>query len=384
MPLMNLCYICESTQGGVRKHLRELLRVFLRPEENLKVSAIFGDRGEPGFRDELSAFKAQFPAFEFTLVPEFQRAIGVHDMRAYNVVKELLRSHAPDIVHTHGTKGGIIGREAANYLGINNVLHTPHVFPFQWESGFKKSLYLRIERHAGRYCRNIICVGEGQRAEALARGVAAAEKLTVIRNGVELPPPVSDADRARLRQSVGLDMQTPSVGMVARLAPQKGVGIFLRAAAEAIRQHPRVTFMLVGSGPDEALVRARIQELKLPPERFRLLGHREDAESLYPAFDVLVLSSLYEGLPYVLLEAMARGVPVVATDVMGSRDVVVDGVTGFLARVSDPAHISECVIALLNNPTLHARQSAAARRHVADHFSFDAFVEGHRKLYQQK
>jgi len=383
MPTRSLCYVCESTQGGVRKHLRELLRVFLRPEEGLTVRGIFGDRGEPGFQDELRAFKARFPSFEFVLVPEFQRAIGIHDLRAYGVVKDLLRDFKPDVIHTHGSKGGIIGREAAHHLNIENVFHTPHVFPFQWEMGMKKRLYLSIERHASRHCRAIICVGEGQRAEALACGVAEAERLTVIRNGVEQSPPMEPDERARLRASLQLSPGTPCVAMVARLAPQKGVGIFLRAAAEAIRQHPTATFVLVGSGPDEDAVRARVMELKLPPERFRLLGHREDAESLYPAFDVLVLSSLYEGLPYVLLEAMARGVPVVATDVMGSRDVVVDGVTGFLARVSDPAHIAEKVLALLNDPELHARQSAAARRHVADHFSFEAFIEGHRKLYRE-
>ena len=377
-----LCYVCESTQGGVRKHLRELLRVFLRPEEGLTVRGIFGDRGELGFQDELRAFKHRFPTFEYTLVPDFQRSIGVHDLRAYSVVKDLLREYQPDVVHTHGSKGGIIGREAAHNLNIENVLHTPHVFPFQWEMGMKKRLYLGIERHAGRFCRQIICVGEGQRAEALASGIAEAERLTVIRNGVEPVPALAPEEREKLRAALELQPQTPCVGMVARLAPQKGVGIFLRAAAEAIRQHPTVTFVLVGDGPDEAAVRARVVELKLPPERFRLLGHREDAETLYPAFDVLVLSSLYEGLPYVLLEAMARGVPVVATDVMGSRDVVVDGVTGFLARVSDPAHIAEKVLTLLANPELHARQSAAARRHVADHFSFEAFVDGHRKLYR--
>src|SRR2546421_212940 len=108
-----LCYICESTQGGVRKHLRELLRVFVRPEEKLNVRGIFGDRGEPGFRDELAAFKAKFPAFDYTLVPQFQRAIGIRDMSAYSHVKELLRAYKPNIIHTHGTKAGIIGREAA-------------------------------------------------------------------------------------------------------------------------------------------------------------------------------------------------------------------------------------------------------------------------------
>jgi glycosyltransferase involved in cell wall biosynthesis len=365
----------------VRKHLRELLRVFARAGEKLIVRGIFGDRGEPGFRDELAGFKAQCPTFEYALVPHFQRAIGLRDIRAYTHVKELLRGYAPDIVHTHGTKGGIIGRAAAANLGIANVFHTPHVFPFQWETGFKKRVYLGLERHAARQCQTIVCVGEGQRAEALACRLADPEKLIVIRNGVELPPIVSDDARAALRTELQLPPRTACVGMVARLAPQKGVGIFLRAAAEALRRHPDVIFLLVGSGPDEESVRARVRELGLPSERFRLLGHREDAERLYPAFDALVLSSLYEGLPYVLLEAMARGVPVVATDVLGSRDVVVDGVTGFLARVSDPEHIAECVLKLLADPDLHARQSAAARRHVADQFSFEAFIAGHRKLY---
>ena len=242
-------------------------------------------------------------------------------------------------------------------------------------------MYLALERSAAKKCRAIVCVGDGQRAEALACNLTEPDKLVVIRNGVELAPPVNPEERARIRASLQIPEGTPCAGMVARLAPQKGAGIFLRAAEVAIKQHPTVQFLLVGGGPDEDAVRARVKELQLPPDRFRLLGHREDAERLYPAFDVLVLSSLYEGLPYVLLEAMACGVPVVATDVLGSRDVVADGVTGFLARVSDPAHIAECTLKVLNDPELHARQSAAARRHVQDQFSYDAFIAGHRKLY---
>jgi glycosyltransferase involved in cell wall biosynthesis len=380
--MTKLCYVCESTQGGVRKHLRELIRVFVRPEEKFEISCIFGDRGEPGFRAELEQFGRINPSFRYTLVPSLHRSISVNsDFRAYSQIKEHLRSYAPDIVHTHGSKGGILGRQAAHHLGIPCVIHTPHVFAFQWETGLRRRVYMALERRAAYFSQSIVCVGEGQRAEALACRIAPEEKLKVIRNGVELPPPVSESERERLRISLGLDPKAPSIGMVARLAPQKGVGIFLRAAAEALRARPDAVFVLVGGGPDEANVRARIAELKLPSERFKLLGHREDAESLYPAFDVLVLSSLYEGLPYVLLEAMACGVPVVATDVMGSRDVVVDGVTGFLARVSDPTHIAEQILILLNDRTVHARQSDAARKHVAEQFSFSAFIEEHRKLY---
>jgi glycosyltransferase involved in cell wall biosynthesis len=142
-----------------------------------------------------------------------------------------------------------------------------------------------------------------------------------------------------------------------------------------------VVFCVVGGGPLQAQVQARLTELQVPAQNFRLLGHREDAPALYPAFDVVALSSLYEGLPYVLLEAMAWGVPVVATDVLGSRDVVSAGETGLLARVDDPADIAAQLLNLLNDSQLRARFGAAARKRVAEEFSFAAFIDGHRNLY---
>jgi glycosyltransferase involved in cell wall biosynthesis len=206
-------------------------------------------------------------------------------------------------------------------------------------------------------------------------------KLVVIRNGIEAPPLPTVEQRQTLRSSLGLQPDTQVIGMVARLAPQKGVGMFVRAAACVLEKRPGAVFLLIGSGPLEDEVRARAAELRLPAENFRLLGQRQDAEKLYPVFDVVVLSSLYEGLPYVLLEAMAWGVPVVATDVLGSRDVVANGSAGLLAQVSDPQDIARQVLLLLDDRELHARHSAAVRERVAKEFSFNTFVEGHRRLY---
>src|ERR1044072_1444840 len=108
--MTKLCYVCESTQGGVRKHLRELIRVFAHPDEKFEISCIFGDRGEPGFRAELENFGRINPSFRFTLVHSLHRSISLSsDLRAYSQIKEHLRSYAPDIVHTHGSKGGILG-----------------------------------------------------------------------------------------------------------------------------------------------------------------------------------------------------------------------------------------------------------------------------------
>ncbi len=384
-----LCYLCEATQGGVRKHLRDLFRVFSEPGEGYEVHAILGDRGEPGLHEELASLQAQRgePAFRYTFVPALQRAIRPwRDWRAYCEIKALLRASRPDIVHTHSSKAGILGREAAHSLGVSAIVHTPHVFPFQWVGGLRGGFYFALEKRAVRFCRAIVCVGESQREDALARGVAEAEKLVVIRNGHDPPAGTAQtavAARAAARQALGLPTDALAVGMVARLAPQKGVGAFVRAAADVLRQRPGAIFCVVGGGPLEPQVRAQMAALNVRPESFRLLGHREDAPALYPAFDVVALSSLYEGLPYVLLEAMAWGLPVVATEVLGSRDVVVHGETGFLARLHDPADIARWLVQLLDDSALRARCGAAARRRVAEEFSFRGFVEEHRQLYRR-
>lgn len=263
-----------------------------------------------------------------------------------------------------------------------NIIHTPHVFPFQWSAGLRGRIYLALERHAAQGTRTIVCVSDSQRDDALQRGLCDAAKLTVIRNAIE-PHALTPNARALARAKLDLSESADVAGMVARMAPQKGVGDFARAASIVLRSRSETVFVLVGGGPLEDELRARLTSLNVPPENFRILGHREDAEELYPAFDVLVLSSLYEGLPYVLLEAMARGVPVVATDVLGSRDVVADGETGLLARVNDPADIAQKIASLLGDSEKLKRFSAASIVRAATAFSFEEFVRKHRALYAQ-
>ncbi len=377
-----LCFICEATQGGVRKHLRDLIRVFSRPEEGLELHAILGDRGEPGLHAELEQLARANGNLRWTFVPELRRALNpLSDLRAYARVKELLRAIAPEIVHTHSAKAGYIGRTAAHHLAVPRIVHTAHVFPFQWARGLRGRVYLALERQVARFTHTLICVGESQRDDALARGLAPPGKFRLIRNGIEIPAGAPSDGRAIARAALEIDAARPAVGMVARLAPQKGLNAFLQAAQAVLASRPDVVFCVVGGGPLEADIRRRAIALKLSADNFRVLGHREDAAQLYAAFDVLTLSSLYEGLPYVLLEAMAWGVPVVATDVLGSRDVVVDGTTGFLARVNDPAHIAEHTLRLLGDAALRARFGAAARQRVAGQFSFTTFIDGHRQLY---
>ncbi|MBI3828178.1 MAG: glycosyltransferase family 4 protein [Planctomycetes bacterium] len=378
---IKLCYVCEATAGGVRKHLRELMRLFSRPEEGFEIHALLGDRGEPGLAAELEQLRAQ--GVRTAVLPALQRPIRLlRDRAAYAEIKRFIRELAPQLVHTHSSKAGFLGRLAAHAAGVPRIVHTAHVFPFQWATGLKGFFYTKLERYAARRCHAIVCVGASQREEALRIGLAPTEKVLLIPNGVEIPPPASLEEIAALRMRLQLPAKAPVVGMVARLAPQKGVRPFLEAAAQVVRARPDAIFVLAGGGPLEEEARARAAALGLTAGQFRFLGHVEDAERLYPAFDVLALSSLYEGLPYVLLEAMARGVPVVATDVQGSRDVIEHGVSGLLARPGNAADLAAKLSALLGDRSQREKLSGAALARVRERFSLEQFAAGHRKLYR--
>ena len=379
--MKKLCYICEATAGGVRKHLGALLHAFSAPEEGYTVHAFLGDRGEPGFQEELEALRKR--GVQASVLPELSRELrwGA-DRAAYAALKGRLRELRPDLVHTHSAKAGFLGRLAAHAVGVPRILHTPHVFPFQWSRGLRGALYLALERYAAKRCQAIVCVGAGQREDAQGRGVTPAERLILIPNGVAIPEAPSAEEVAALRARWSIPREALAVGMVARLAPQKGVGTFLNAAVEVLRARPETVFLLAGAGPLEREVRARAAALGLERERLKILGHVAEAERLYPAFDVLALSSLYEGLPYVLLEAMACGVPVVATDVLGSRDALVDEESGLLAHPEDPSALAAKVLRLLEDSALRARMGQAGRERVRTHFSLARFLEGHRRIYR--
>jgi glycosyltransferase involved in cell wall biosynthesis len=348
----------------VRKHLRLLCQQFSLRGEGYEVHALLGERGEPGLVEELEDWRRR--GVHVTRVPSFCRALNPwRDARAFSFLKRRLRALAPDIVHTHCAKAGFLGRLAAHACRVPRIIHTPHVFPFQWAAGPAGCLFLRLERFAARRCHVIVCVSKVEREEALRRRVAGEELLVVVRNGVSAAEPVSAGARAALRAGLGLPEGTSIVAVVGRLAPQKGVDVFLHAAARVLQQVRDILFVVVGSGPLEAQVRAVAAQLNLGQAHLRFMGHVEAAEKV----------------PYALLEAMAAGVPIVATNVIGSNEAIVDGASGLLARAGDAADVAEKLLILLLNAPLRATLAAAARERVEKLFSLEQFYAGHRRLY---
>lgn len=194
--------------------------------------------------------------------------------------------------------------------------------------------------------------------------------LRTISNGIDVngAPVVDGVQRARLRTELGLPPETPCIGIIGRLSPEKDHGTFLRAARLILAKEPDARFLIVGSGPLRPAITSEIARLGLG-DRVRLLGDRKDVHALLGLMDVLVLTSTTEGLPNALLEAAAAGTPVVTTAAGGAVEVVVDGETGFVVPCGDADAVAGRVLDILKDGVLRKRLAEAATNRIRKHFS---------------
>lgn len=208
------------------------------------------------------------------------------------------------------------------------------------------------------------------------------EKLFTIPNGIDTDRYGGPVDIAAVRRRIGIAPGHPTLVVVAKLMEQKGHRVLLEALPPVVERHPGLQVVLAGDGPlrDEIVERARGLGLE---ERIHLVGNRSDVAELLAASDCFVLPSLWEGLPMALLEAMAARLPVVATEVSGSRDVVVDGVSGLLVAPGDPAALSTAILGVLADPSRAQALGRAARTRVEAEFSGRTQARRHAALFRR-
>lgn len=287
-----------------------------------------------------------------------------------------------DIVHTHTSKAGFLGRIAAERAGVPMVVHTPHGNIFHgYFSQVSTRMFVWMERHAARRTDRIIELTSGGIAEHLAEGIGQREQYEVIFSGIDTHPfDAAMARRDATRAALGITPQELLVGGVGRLEPVKGFTYFVEAARLLAGAEPSARFVLAGHGALERDLRAQAAPLG---DRFRFLGLREDVPDLMAALDVLVVPSINEGMGRVLLEAGAAGVPVVASRVGGIPDVVDDGETGLLTPPRDAAAVAAAVRELLEAPERRRLMGMTARAKVVPHYSLESMVARLEALYEE-
>lgn len=310
--------------------------------------------GEMGLLD---ADAKAMAGVEFHQVPVMAREIRPwNDLRAVVRMIALLRKIKPDIVHTHSSKAGILGRIAARLAGVPVIVHSIHGYGFtRFQPSLQRRLLIAAEWLAAKVTTKFFSVSEANRRLGLHLGLFQAEQCRVVRSGVDLRRFRSTRiDPARKKSELGLDPESPVIGMVGPLKPQKAPLDFVQAAARIHRAKPQVQFLLVGDGELRRKVEQTVDELGLR-QVFRLVGWRRDVPDILRCLDLFMLTSLWEGLPRVYLEAVASGVPVVGTRVDGACEVILDGINGYLVPPGDVEGLANRAVCLLNDASVVAR-----------------------------
>jgi predicted dehydrogenase/glycosyltransferase involved in cell wall biosynthesis len=281
-----------------------------------------------------------------------------------------------DLVHVHAGIGweGHGLAASARAAGVPVVLRTEHL-PYLITDTDEAAAYALGIHQVDR----IICVSQFVTTSHVAAGIA-AERLATVRNGIV--PPSPRRTRAEVRASLCLGDETPVIITIARLSPQKGHGTLLAAAEEILQLRPDARFLLIGTGPEEGMLRAIVEQRSLG-QAVLFLGRRNDVPDLLQAADLMVLPSLFEGLPLVVLEAMAAELPVIASRIGGTDEAVVDGVTGRLFEAGDTAELVDAVLAFLADPIAAKAAGKAGKARFRRQFQAARMAEETHRLYDE-
>lgn len=304
-----------------------------------------------------TASAARARGVRFVDVPDLVRSPSpLRDLRAAGHLLRMLRAEPWDVVHTHTSKAGIIGRWAAHRVRVPAVVHTPHGHVFYGYYGaVVTGAFVRLERLAAKWCHRLVALTAADREDHLRFGVGHPDQWDVVHSGVDFRPLDAVSTSAEtLRQQLGIGPQEFVVGTLGRLAAVKGQADLVRAFAGLHHHQPMARLLLIGDG-EEAEALGRLAQQCGVRQQTIFAGWRDDVGDMLRVLDIFVLPSHNEGMGKALVEAMYLQCPVVATRVGGVPEVVSHGVDGVLVDARDPEGLTAALVELAADPALRTR-----------------------------
>jgi glycosyltransferase involved in cell wall biosynthesis len=325
--------------------------------------------------------------YSVRVVNPMRRAIRpLADYLTYRQLIRLIREIKPDIVHTHSSKAGIIGRWAAHSAGAPAIVHTIHGLAFTASTyGVVNGMYKRLERQAAPITTRIVCVADAMRDQSLAEGIGTRSQYVTIHSGMETGPFLAPpASREQVRKRLGLDDDAIVVGTIGRLFHLKGHEDLLGLAPGLSVRHPKLRFLWIGNGALRKLFEKRMREMGMR-DKFILTGlvKPEQVPEYAGAMDILVHPSRREGLARALPQGALAGKPVITYDVDGNREALVDGQTGILVPAFDIPKLGEAITTLAGNPDMRRRMGEAGRAFALARFDTSVMVRALDNLYRE-
>lgn len=348
---------------------------------------IYGSTGIP-------ALSLNTPVLE---IPYLLRNISpINDLRALVKIYFILRREKPDIVHTHSSKAGIIGRWAAWLYNLTKsgknkarIVHTAHghVFYGYGFSCIKTRLFILLEQISAKISQKLIALTEGEKKESLSRGIGKIIQWEVVHSAVGIFK-VDPKAKSRIREELNIPENATIVGTVARLEPVKGIQYFIEAVNELknISFLDPVFYLIVGDGSLYDKLTALASELKLD-DRIIFAGMRDNVYEFLSAMDIYVQPSVNEGMGKTIVQAQAMGLPVIASRVQGIPDALVEGKTGLLVPPGNSKMLAQDILRLIQDKKLAVEMGRNGARWVNERvdnhprFSTERMIFLLEKLY---
>lgn len=342
--MIKVAHISEGLIGGICTHLCAILPSLVRNGFDVTLIVSLG-RSDPDAGARIEELRRQ--GVKVHVISMLRGIHPLQDARALYMLSRLLSGNQFDIVHTHGSKAGALGRVAAALATSPIRLHSPHCFAFLRNgSRSARYVYLGFERMLGRLTTQLITVAASEADIAARYRIVPRRQCAVVKNALPNGHIPAAGRTARLSDDPGLTAYGRSryvVTTVCRLVDYKGVFRFLQAAR--LSRTPDARFLIAGDGELRAAAQAFITDHHLE-QKVGLLGYVRDMESLYACSDLVVLCSEAEAMPYCLLEAMRARCAIVTTAVIGNQELVVHNKTGVLVG-PEPPEIARAIDDLL-------------------------------------
>ncbi len=320
-------------------------------------------------------------------VEALRRAVRpLEDWRARRELYRLFERIKPEVVHTHSSKAGILGRSAAARARVPAIVHTIHGMSFnRTQPRVVRALYRSLERRAARHTTGFVSVADAMTDQAVAAGIASRTRFVTIRSGIETDRFAPRLDlRERFRREWGVSDNEIVVGTIARLFENKGYEDIIAAMPAAVSHCAGLKFVWIGDGAHRARYEQNLEAIGLR-DRVQFLGliKPDDVAGCIAGFDILLHASGWEGLPRAVVQGLLTGVPAISFDNDGAPEVVIPDETGFLVPLGDLKGLAEAIAKLAADPALRSKLGERGRLRCVEMFDWRIMVAELETLYQQ-
>ena len=352
--------------------------------------------GDKDDTEESSTFILDNLGLKPIIIPEMRRDIGIkEDIIAYQKLKKIIKEYQPDIVHTHASKAGTLGRIAAFKCHVPVIVHTFHGHVFHSYFGKIKTLIFKtIERFLARISTAIIAISEIQKNElSEVHKICKKEKIKVVPLGFDLSKFQENVEEKRksFRTFYNIEDDEIAIGIIGRLVPIKNHQLFIDSINEI--QHKtskKIRAFIIGDGEEKVNLISYCENLGIDFVEFDLenkintitfTSWIKDIDWANSGLDIIALSSLNEGTPVSLIEAQASNKPIVTTNVGGVENILLPNITGLIVKSNDLTEFSNALLRLIENDELRKNMSLKGWNHVKEKFHYTRLVNDMEKLY---